>query len=86
MSSTAIRAWYCATGVNGARPLTSPAAHTPSTLVRMRPSTTMPARLVSTPSSLLATVNGRAVPIPGGAHGVRLLVTPRTIVRAPKTA
>jgi hypothetical protein len=44
------------------------------------------ALLVSTPSSLLATVNGRAVPIPGGAHGVRLLVTPRTIVRAPKTA
>ena len=51
MSRTAIRAWYCATGVNCATALTSPAAQIPAADVRMCSSTTIPALVVSTPTS-----------------------------------
>src|SRR6266511_6106112 len=49
MSSAAIRAWYCAIGVNWASAVTSPAAQMPSTLVRMCSSTAIPSLVVSTP-------------------------------------
>ena len=51
MSSIAIRAWYCAIGVNWKRPVTSPAAQIPSTDVRMCSSTAIPSRSCSIPSS-----------------------------------